>query len=250
MLIVPPCGPWEIYPQRRACNRLVSHFPATYQRRWSTCSDGCSTSNKTVDRHPCLTLVLFNSISMEWGGSVLCWEGKREGEAFADRRRSTWLPFGLCSLPGTFLFFQLSGKLLCRNQLRCVFSLFLCFFLLNVKLMCLSAFSSASSSACYLPFFFACQMLVVIYQLTVMTIEIHMGANISQVATRNKLIKWQHITHKHIHTKRSNQWQQNKVKTAINYTRFFLCFASGTANASRSSSCFILQCRLASLSHT
>lgn len=93
---------------------------------------------------------------------------------------------------------------------------FLCFcvvffFLLNVKLMCLSAFSSASSSASYLPFFFACQMLVVIYQLTVMTIEIHMGANISQVATRNKLIKWQHISHTNTFTQ-SEAINDNKTK--------------------------------------
>lgn len=138
MLIVPPYGPWEIYPRRRACNRLVSHSPAMYQRRWSTCSDGCSTSNKTVDRHPFLTLLfLFNSIQF-WcvvvivgKGSVFCvWEGQnRDGGAILPTvvvRRG--FPFGLCSLPGTVFFLLFSGKFYVEINLDL---LLLC---LNVKL--------------------------------------------------------------------------------------------------------------------
>lgn len=212
MLIVPPCGPWEIYPQRRACNRLVSHFPATYQRRWSTCSDGCSTSNKTVDRHPCLTLVLFNSISMEWGG-VFCVGKEREKEKLLPTvvvRRGFRLGCALCQ--ARFYFFSFRENYYVGISLD-VF--FLCFCVVFFFAEC-----KANVFVCFLfcfvfwllsSFFFACQMLVVIYQLTVMTIEIHMGANISQVATRNKLIKWQHITHTNTFTQ-SEAINDNKTK--------------------------------------
>lgn len=184
MLIVPPCGPWEIYPRRRACNRLVSHSPATYQRRWSTCSDGCSTSNKTVDRHPFLTFVffLFNSIQfwcccccccLMWGERECCivYGGRtdRDGGAFSPTvvvRRG--FPFGLCSLPGTIFLFAAFGKVLCRNQLRFVVVLFECKALNWYVCFLLFVFCLLSSFLCL-----SNAVVVVIYQLTVMTQEIH-----------------------------------------------------------------------------
>lgn len=52
-------------------------------------------------------------------------------------------------------------------------------------------------------------MLVVIYQLTVMTIEIHMDANISQVATRNKMLKLHETSAQHTQT------HQHKAKQSM-----------------------------------